>query len=62
MRVGPCEGGTYIKIDSHPNPIDTFNGYFDIDNIPSFKIVCFPTKSKKLIGIPVLSVLVITLI
>ena len=42
-RMGVCTGGTFIKIDSYPNPNDPENGYFDIGNItPSFKINTFP--------------------
>jgi len=42
---GVCTGGTFIKIDGHPNPNDPENGYFDIGNIiPSFKIDTFPIK------------------
>jgi hypothetical protein len=44
-RMGMCTGGTFIKIDGHPNPNDTENGYFDIDSLPpSFKINSFPVK------------------
>ncbi len=45
-RMGPCEGGTYIKIDGHPNSNDTFNGYFDIGDMPSFTIDRFPIRVK----------------
>jgi len=34
-RAGACEGGTYIRIDGHPNPNDWANGYFDIGSLPS---------------------------
>jgi hypothetical protein len=44
-RMGACTGGTFIKIDGHPNPTDPVNGYFDIGNMPpSFKINTFPIK------------------
>lgn len=44
-RMGPCTGGTFIKIDDHPTPNDPERGYYDIGNIPpSFKIVTFPIK------------------
>lgn len=44
-RMGVCIGGTFIKIDGHPNPNDPENGYFDIDSItPPFKINSFPIK------------------
>lgn len=44
-RMGACTGGSFIKIDGHPNPNDPENGYFDIGSItPSFKINSFPVK------------------
>jgi hypothetical protein len=44
-RMAPCTGGTFIKINGHPNPNNTENGYFDIDSIPpSFKINSYPIK------------------
>jgi len=44
-RMGACTGGTFIKIDGHPNLNDPENGYFDIGSItPSFKISSFPLK------------------
>jgi hypothetical protein len=44
-RMGVCTGGTFIKIDGHPNPNDPENGYFDIDSItPTFKINNYPIK------------------
>jgi hypothetical protein len=44
-RMGACTGGTFIKIDGHPNPNDPENGYFDIGSIPpSFKITSLPVK------------------
>lgn len=44
-RMAACTGGTFIKIDRHPNPNDTEHGYFDIDCIPpSFKINSYPVK------------------
>lgn len=33
-RVGPCEGGTFIQVDGHPNP-GAQNGYYDIGTIPA---------------------------
>jgi hypothetical protein len=37
-RMGPCEGGVYINIDSHPNHKDP-NGNYDIGAIPpSFRL------------------------
>ncbi|MGN6600989.1 MAG: hypothetical protein ACTHK8_00990 [Ginsengibacter sp.] len=44
-RMGMCTGGIFIKIDSHPNPNDLQNGYFDIDSMPpSFKIDTYPIR------------------
>lgn len=44
-RMGVCTGGTFIKIDGHPNPNDPQNGYFDIGDMPpSFKINTYPTR------------------
>ncbi|HEY5370296.1 MAG TPA: hypothetical protein VIJ75_15035 [Hanamia sp.] len=44
-RVGVCTGGTFIKIDGHPNPNDPENGYFDIGNInSSLRMDTFPIK------------------
>jgi len=49
-RMGVCNGGTYIKIDGHPNPNDTINGYYDIGTLPpSFQIdnaTKFPVRVK----------------
>lgn len=33
-RTGACEGGTFIKIDGHPNPNDPENGYYDVNTWP----------------------------
>lgn len=44
-RMGVCTGGTFIKIDGHPNPNDPANGYFDIGEINfSIKMDTFPIK------------------
>ena len=37
-RMGPCEGGTYILIDGHPNPNST-DHLFDIDSMPRSYII-----------------------
>jgi hypothetical protein len=34
-RMSVCAGGTFIKIDGHPNPNDPTHGYYDIDSTPS---------------------------
>lgn len=34
FRVGPCEGGTFILVDGHPNP-GSQNGYYDIGTRPA---------------------------
>jgi len=34
-RTGPCDGGTYIQIDGHPNPNSPATGYYDIGSLPS---------------------------
>ena len=37
-RMGMCEGGTYIRINGHPNP-NSQEGLYDIGSLPStFKI------------------------
>jgi hypothetical protein len=46
VRMGPCEGGTYININGHQNP-NRQDGLYDIDSLPaSFKIdnSIFPIK------------------
>ena len=44
-RVGMCTGGILIKIDGHPNPNNSEDGYFDIGEISSsFKMDTFPIK------------------
>ena len=34
-RVPACGGGTWIKVDGHPNPGNPATGYYDMGNVPS---------------------------
>ncbi len=34
-RTGPCDGGTFIQIDGHPNPNNPSTGYYDIGALPA---------------------------
>jgi hypothetical protein len=34
-RVPACGGGTWIKVDGHPNPENPSTGYYDMGKIPA---------------------------
>jgi hypothetical protein len=34
-RVPACGGGTWIKVDGHPNPNNPSTGYYDMGTVPA---------------------------